>query len=147
MLVANDAFQATHIVPPDSSSKVFDDACGIGTVTAEVKKHYPDIPVLAIDSSAGMLEVFNRKVKKHGLKDVEARLLDGGKLTGMFCLRLVQLTSIYLRLFFRLSTGLSVFTLPFCAFRCAALRPFRSTSCGLFFDFPLDLRPVCRCLH
>lgn len=74
--------QATQVVPPDSSSTVFDDACGIGTVTAEVKKHFPDIPVLAIDSSAGMLEVFNRKVKKHNLKHVKSRLLDGGDLVG-----------------------------------------------------------------
>lgn len=95
--VFNNTLQATQIVPPDSSSKVFDDACGIGTVTAEVKKSYPEIPVLAIDSSAGMLEVFNRKVKKHGLKDVEARLLDGGKLTGMFYLRHDQFVSIYIR--------------------------------------------------
>lgn len=78
-----DTLQATQTVPPDSSSKVFDDACGIGTVTIEFKKRFPDVPVLAIDSSAGMLEVFNRKAKKHGFKDVEARLLDGGKLTGV----------------------------------------------------------------
>lgn len=74
--------QATHVLPPDSSSTVFDDACGIGTVTAEVKKHFPEIPVLAIDSSAGMLKVYNRKAKKHGFKNVKTRLLDGGNLTG-----------------------------------------------------------------
>ena len=74
--------QATEIVPPDSSSAVFDDACGIGTVTAEVKKHYPDVPVLAIDSSAGMLEVFDHKVKKHDFKHVKSRLLDAGDLVG-----------------------------------------------------------------
>ena len=81
MLIVN-TLQATHILPPDSSSKVFDDACGIGTVTAEVKKSFPEVPVLAIDSSAGMLEVYNRKAKKHGFKNVESRLLDGGNLTG-----------------------------------------------------------------
>lgn len=91
MAVANNNLQSTQIVPPDSSSKVFDDACGIGTVTVEIKKHFPEIPVLAIDSSAGMLEVFNRKVKKHEFKNVEARLLDGGKLTGMLHLRNTQL--------------------------------------------------------
>lgn len=82
MLIVNN-LQATQVLPPDSSSKVFDDACGIGSVTAEVKKSFPDIPVLAIDSSAGMLKVFDRKVKKHDLKNVEARLLDGGNLTGI----------------------------------------------------------------
>ena len=76
--------QATHILPPDSSSKVFDDGCGIGTVTAEVKKHFPDIHVLAIDSSAGMLKVFERKAKKHHFKNVEIRLLDGGNLSGIY---------------------------------------------------------------
>lgn len=69
---------------PDStpSSTVLDDGCGLGTVTAEVKKSLPDVPVLAIDSSAGMLEVVNRKAKKHGWKNVETKLLDGGDLNG-----------------------------------------------------------------
>ena len=74
--------QATQTVPPNSSSKVFDDACGIGTVTTEVKKLFPEIPVLAIDSSAGMLKIVDHKVKKHHLKNVTTRLLDGGNLTG-----------------------------------------------------------------
>ncbi|KAG8534378.1 uncharacterized protein KY384_001223 [Bacidia gigantensis] len=73
--------QATEILPPDPSSKVLDDGCGLGTVTAEVKKSFPDISVIAIDSSAGMLEVMNRKAKHHDWKNVETKLLDGGDLT------------------------------------------------------------------
>lgn len=73
-------------MPPNSSSAVLDDGCGLGTVTAEVKKSLPDLPVLAIDSSAGMLEVVNRKVKKHDWKNVETKLLDGGDLTGTIIL-------------------------------------------------------------
>lgn len=61
---------------------VLDDGCGIGTVTAEVKKSFPDLSVVAIDSSAGMLDAFNRKAKKHDWKNVETKLLDGGDLTG-----------------------------------------------------------------
>ncbi|ERF74246.1 hypothetical protein EPUS_03436 [Endocarpon pusillum Z07020] len=73
--------QATQTLPPDSSSAVLDDACGIGTVTAEVKKSFPDISVLAIDSSAGMLKAYNRKAKKHDFKNVTTRLLDGGNVS------------------------------------------------------------------
>ena len=81
MLTANLA-QATQTLPPNSSSAVLDDGCGIGTVTAEVKKSFPDLPILAIDSSAGMLEALNRKAKKHDWTNVSTRLLDGGNLTG-----------------------------------------------------------------
>lgn len=76
--------QATQILPPDlSSSTVLDDACGTGTVTIEVKKLFPEIPVIAIDSSAGMLEVFNRNSKKHGFEHVKTCLLDSGNLAGI----------------------------------------------------------------
>ena len=81
MLIANLA-QATNTVPPDSSSVVLDDGCGLGTVTAEVKKSFPDLPVLAVDSAAGMLKAFDRKAKKHDWKNVETKLLDGGEMTG-----------------------------------------------------------------
>lgn len=59
---------------------VLDDGCGLGTVTAEVKKAFPDLPVQAIDSSAGMLEAV--KAKKLDWENVETKLLDGGDLTG-----------------------------------------------------------------
>ena len=75
--------QSTQTLPPNSSSVVLDDGCGLGTVTAEVKKIFPDLSVLAIDFSAGMLEVVNRKTKKHDWKNVETKLLDGGDLTGI----------------------------------------------------------------
>ena len=78
--------QATQTLPPSSSSTVLDDGCGLGTVTAEVKKSFPDLSVLAIDSSAGMLEVVERKAKKHDWKNVETKLLDGGDLSGIFIL-------------------------------------------------------------
>ena len=103
------SLQATEVLPPDSNSKVFDDACGIGTVTAEVKKAFPDIPVLAIDSAPGMLEVFNRKAKKHHFKNVETRLLDGGDLTGTYIhtpsrnVNLVYVLKAHFSLFFFLS--------------------------------------------
>ena len=74
--------QATNTVPPSSSSVVLDDGCGLGTVTAEVKKSFPDVPVVAIDSAAGMLNNLNRKAKKHDWKNVETKLLDGGDMTG-----------------------------------------------------------------
>lgn len=74
-------------MPPDSSSAFLDDACGRGNVTAEVKKSFPDLPVLAIDSSAGMLEAVNRKTKKHDWKNVTTRLLDAGNLHGTPTLR------------------------------------------------------------
>lgn len=51
-------------------------------MTAEVKKSFPDISVLGIDSAAGMLKVFDRKAKEHDWKNVETKLLDGGDLTG-----------------------------------------------------------------
>ncbi len=76
--------QATQTLPPSSSSIVLDDGCGLGTVTAEVKKSFPDLSVLAIDSSAGMLEAVERKAKKHDWKNVETKLLDGGDLNGMY---------------------------------------------------------------
>lgn len=72
---------AVDTVPPNSSSLVLDDGCGRGTVTAEVKKVSPDLAVVASDSSAGMLEVFNHEAKKHHWKNVETKLLDGGELT------------------------------------------------------------------
>ena len=75
--------QVTHILPPKSSSKVLDDGCGLGPVTAEVKKSFPDISVLAIDSSAGMLKSVDQRAKKHGWSNIETRLLDGGNLTGI----------------------------------------------------------------
>ena len=74
--------QATNTVPPSSSSVVLDDGCGLGTVTAEVKKSFPDVPVVAIDSAAGMLNNLDRKAKKHAWKNVETKLLDGGNMTG-----------------------------------------------------------------
>ena len=74
--------QATNTVTPDSSSVVLDDGCGLGTVTAEVKKSFPDIPVIASDSAAGMLKAVDRKAKKHDWKNVDTKLLDGGDLTG-----------------------------------------------------------------
>ena len=61
---------------------VLDDGCGLGTVTAEVKKSFPDLSIVAIDSSAGMLDVVNRKAKKHDWKNVDTKLLDGGDMTG-----------------------------------------------------------------
>ena len=76
--------QATQTLPPSSSSTVLDDGCGLGTVTAEVKKSFPDLPILAIDSSAGMLEIVEQKAKKHDWKNVETKLLDGGDLSGIF---------------------------------------------------------------
>ncbi|KAL9611347.1 MAG: hypothetical protein Q9167_003996 [Letrouitia subvulpina] len=56
VLTANSA-QATQVLPPNSSSAVLDSGCGLGPVTAEVKKSFPNLSVLAIDSSAGMLKV------------------------------------------------------------------------------------------
>lgn len=76
--------QATETVPPGDSSTVFDDATGIGTVTAEVKKHFPDVPVIAIDSSAGMLKALDHKIQHHGLKNVTTKLLDADDLKGMY---------------------------------------------------------------
>ena len=61
---------------------VLDDGCGLGTVTAEVKKSFPDLSIVAIDSSAGMLDVVNRKAKQHDWKNVVTKLLDGGNMTG-----------------------------------------------------------------
>ena len=74
--------QATETLPPNPSSVVLDDGCGLGTVTAEVKKYFPDLSIVAIDSSAGMLDVVNRKAKKHDWKNVVTKLLDGGDMTG-----------------------------------------------------------------
>ena len=71
---------------------MFHDACGSGTVTIEVKKRFPDIPVLAIDSSAGMLEVLNRKIQHHDFKNVTTKHLDAGDLTGMCLHSLTQTT-------------------------------------------------------
>ena len=65
--------QATQNLPPTSSSAILDDGCGTGTVTAEVKKAYPDLSVLAIDISAGMLDAVNRQAKKHDWKNVTTR--------------------------------------------------------------------------
>ena len=76
----------TQTVPPNSSSTVLDDGCGLGTVTTAVKQSFPDLSIVAIDSSAGMLAAFNRKAKKHGWKNVETKLLDGGDLTGTYVL-------------------------------------------------------------
>ena len=61
---------------------VLDDGCGLGTVTVEVKKSFPDLDIIAVDSSAGMLEVVNRKAKEHGWNNVVTKLLDGGDMTG-----------------------------------------------------------------
>lgn len=74
--------QATNTVPPSSPSIVLDDGCGLGTVTAEVKKSFRELPVIAIDSAAGMLKALHRKAEKHDWKNVETKLLDGGELTG-----------------------------------------------------------------
>ena len=51
-------------------------------MTAAVKQSFPDLSIVAVDSSAGMLDAFNRKAKKHGWKNVETKLLDGGDMTG-----------------------------------------------------------------
>ena len=81
-MLTSQSVQATERLPPNSSSMILDDGCGLGTVTAVVKKAFPDLSVLAIDSSAGMLEVVNRKAKRYNWKNVVTRLLDGGDLTG-----------------------------------------------------------------
>lgn len=74
--------QATQVLPPNSSSAALDSGCGLGTVTAEIKKSFPDLSVLAIDSSAGMLKAVDRKTKEKNWKNVLTRLLDGRDLTG-----------------------------------------------------------------
>ena len=88
--------QATQTLPPNPSSAVLDDGCGLGTVTAEVKKSFPDLPIVAIDSSAGMLDVVNRKAKKHDWKNVVTKLLDGGDMTGTSILHDPLLNEYYI---------------------------------------------------
>ena len=72
----------TETVPPNSSPTALDDGCGLGTVTAELKESFPNLPVVATDSSAGMIDVVDRKAEEHGWKNVDAKVLDGGDLTG-----------------------------------------------------------------
>lgn len=95
-----------------------------------------------------MLEVFNRNVKKHGLKDVEARLLDGGKLTGMFYFRHVQLMSIYLPSTFLsiLDRSASVYTGVLCLWAYSP-QGFQLHLLWAIFRFSFEFRPVYRCLH
>ncbi|CAD6585713.1 MAG: hypothetical protein ASARMPREDX12_002100 [Alectoria sarmentosa] len=71
----------TETVPPNSSPTALDDGCGLGTVTAELKESFPNLPVVATDSSAGMIDVVDRKAEEHGWKNVDAKVLDGGDLT------------------------------------------------------------------
>ena len=59
-----------------------DDGCGLATVTAEVKKSFPDLDIVVVDSSAAMLDVVNRKAKEHGWKNVVTKIMDSGDLTG-----------------------------------------------------------------
>lgn len=79
---------------------VLDDGCGLGTVTAEVKKSFPDLPVVVIDSSAGILEVIDYKAKELNWKNIVIKLLDGGDLTGTLILRDTFLTYTTPRLLF-----------------------------------------------
>ena len=55
-------------------------------MTAEIKKSFPDISVLAVDNSTGMLEAVERNARKHDWKNVETKLLDGGDLSGILIL-------------------------------------------------------------
>ncbi|KAL6720789.1 hypothetical protein ACLMJK_002714 [Lecanora helva] len=73
----------TQTVPPNPSSVVLDGACGLGTVTAEVKKAFPNLHVLAIDSSTGMIEAINRHANSRAWQNVETKVLDGGDLTAI----------------------------------------------------------------
>ena len=72
----------TETVPPNSSPTALDDGCGLGTVTAELKESFPNLPVVPTDSSAGMINVVDRKAEEHGWKNVDGKVLDGGDLTG-----------------------------------------------------------------
>lgn len=72
----------TETVPPNSPPTALDDGCGLDTVSAELKESFPNLPVVAIDSSTGMIDVVNRKAEEHGWKKVDAKVLDGGDLTG-----------------------------------------------------------------
>ncbi|CAF9918036.1 MAG: hypothetical protein ALECFALPRED_000475 [Alectoria fallacina] len=73
----------TETVPPNSSPTALDDGCGLGTVTAELKESFPNLPVVPTDSSAGMINVVDRKAEEHGWKNVDGKVLDGGDLTGV----------------------------------------------------------------
>ena len=52
-------------------------------MTGEIKKGFPDVPVLAVDPAEGMLRTFDRRTKDLGWENVERRALEGHNLTGI----------------------------------------------------------------
>lgn len=72
---------------------VLDYGCGSGLVTLRIQPHIKSI--IGIDSSKGMLEVIQAKVKKLGLKNVRSEFADfeqGGKVEGRFHLIVSSMT-------------------------------------------------------
>lgn len=57
----------------DPNVKVLDNGAGTGALTSIIHEHYPNIQILAVDLSAGMLETLNKK----NLQNVETKDVNG----------------------------------------------------------------------
>ncbi|MDD1691228.1 MAG: class I SAM-dependent methyltransferase [Methanoregula sp.] len=90
------AIRETVKLTPDMD--VLDFGCGTGLITLQLQPLVRTIT--GIDSSQGMLDILNAKIKKQGLKNVKARLIDleqGGVLDGQYDLAVSSTTFHHIR--------------------------------------------------
>ena len=77
--------RVSALVPLESAAATaFDNGCGTGALSGVLKDRHPNLPLLATDTSDGMIEVLRRRVRERGWGDtVTLRVADGRRLDGM----------------------------------------------------------------
>ena len=64
-------------------SSALDDGCGTGMLSSTLKEFCPEIPILAIDTSVGMIDAFKARAKEGCWEKTSSRVMDGRKLNGV----------------------------------------------------------------
>ncbi|MGA2161087.1 MAG: class I SAM-dependent methyltransferase [Methanoregula sp.] len=85
-------------IKPGPATDVLDFGCGTGLLSLALQPHVRTITT--VDSSQGMLDVLDKKIKAQGLKNVRTRRVDleqGNKLTGTFDLAVSSMTFHHIR--------------------------------------------------
>ena len=71
-------------VPLDGPDvNVMDNGCGTGIVCSVLKRNYPALPVLATDSSSGMIDKVLRNAEESGWTNFQARVVDSRDLSSV----------------------------------------------------------------
>jgi 2-polyprenyl-3-methyl-5-hydroxy-6-metoxy-1,4-benzoquinol methylase len=74
MLAKTVAARILEHIPVTSMMDAADYGCGTGLLTLEIQPHVRSI--IGLDSSAGMMEVLNAKIRERGIENASARILD-----------------------------------------------------------------------